>query len=145
MAHNGASHRLDLVGGEYRLGKKIGSGAFGVLPLPPSKVQSTQSLSPQVIFISESTSSRERKSLSNWNQSKSKTLNSSMNQKSTKLSPVVLVSLLSDGSVENAITMPWSSTSSALLSKTFSISAIASSVSRRFFYLQTSWFVLSPI
>ena len=33
MADNGASHRLDLrVGGKYRLGKKIGSGSFGVLP-----------------------------------------------------------------------------------------------------------------
>lgn len=32
MADNGASHRLDLrVGGKYRLGKKIGSGSFGLL------------------------------------------------------------------------------------------------------------------
>jgi hypothetical protein len=32
MADSGASHRLDLrVGGKYRLGKKIGSGSFGVL------------------------------------------------------------------------------------------------------------------
>ena len=34
MADSSASHRLDLrVGGKYRLGKKIGSGSFGVLPL----------------------------------------------------------------------------------------------------------------
>ena len=41
MADNGASHRLDLrVGGKYRLGKKIGSGSFGVLSFLTSKYNS---------------------------------------------------------------------------------------------------------
>ena len=68
-----------------------------------------------------------------------------MNQKSTKLSQVALVSLSSDGSVQNVITMLWFSTSLALLSKTFSTSAVASSAWRLFFYLPTSWFVYRSI
>ena len=47
MADNGASHRLDLrVGGKYRLGKKIGSGSFGVLP--PQR----QKCTPLIIILS---------------------------------------------------------------------------------------------
>ena len=78
---------------------------------------------------SESTSSQVRKFTIELEAVKA---NSNMNRKSTKLLQVALVSLSSDSTVQNAITMLWSSTrtSSDHLSKIFSISAVASSVWR---------------
>ena len=69
--------------------------------MPTRKIFPTHSHSLQVIFISESTSSQARKSLSNLNQSRQNIPNLNKNQKSTKVLQVALVSLSSNGSVQN--------------------------------------------
>ena len=129
LADNGASHRLDL-----RVGSKLDSARrLGLAPsvcyLPTPKIHSTHGHSFEVILISEleSTSYQVRKSLSNSNQSRLNISSLNMNQRSTKLLQVALVSPSSSGSVQNAITMLCSLTSLVILSKIFSISAVASS------------------
>ena len=141
MADSGASHRLDLrVGGKYRLGKKIGSGSFGVLP-----PQRRKYIPAHVIlfrwYLSRNRHHLRRGSCHQTWISQGQTSPTRIWIKSLQLSQVALVSLLFNGSVQNAITMLWSSTSLVFLSKTLSISAAASLAWRLFFYLQTSSFV----
>jgi len=136
-----SSHKLDLrVGGKYRLGKKIGSGSFGACILFSRHPPRSSSLQ-QVTSTLESTSSLARKSPSSLSLSRLNTPSSSMNRRSTRRSPAVSVFLSLGGSVQNAITTQWFSTSSAHLSKTSSISATASSALRRSYSLLINWYV----
>lgn len=135
-----SSHRLDLrVGGKYRLGKKIGSGSFGMSFYQIFWHKFT--VLPQVTSISGSILYQERKWPSNWNQLRPSIPNSNMSPKFIKRSLAVSGFLSCAGSAPNATIMPWSSTCWGPLSRIYSTFATASSPSRRFSSLPINLFV----
>jgi len=107
-AHHNRMTSMDLrVGGKYRIGKKIGSGSFGMFSL---RLSARDVADKQVTSTSELTSSRARKSPSSSSQSRPSTRSSSTSPRFTSRSREVLECHSYDGTVPSATTTPWSLT-----------------------------------